>query len=140
MVKLLIGHKGSGKTNQMVQLANDCIEKGAGSIIFINKNHRLMYELNYKIRVICMEDFEHITNIDEYIGFLYGIISSDHDIETIFIDSILKHADVSLGDLPVFLKRLSGISEIYDLDFVVSVSAEKEEMIGVELNNYEVLN
>lgn len=83
MVKLLIGHKGSGKTNQMVQLANDCIEKGAGSIIFINKNHRLMYELNYKIRVICMEDFEHITNIDEYIGFLYGIISSDHDIETI---------------------------------------------------------
>ena len=117
MVKLLIGHKGSGKTNQMVQLANDCIEKGAGSIIFINKNH-----------------------IDEYIGFLYGIISSDHDIETIFIDSILKHADVSLGDLPVFLKRLSGISEIYDLDFVVSVSAEKEEMIGVELSNYEVLN
>lgn len=87
-----------------------------------------------------MEDFEHITNIDEYIGFLYGIISSDHDIETIFIDSILKHADVSLGDLPVFLKRLSGISEIYDLDFVVSVSAEKEEMIGVELGNYEVLN
>ena len=140
MVKLLIGHKGSGKTNQMVQLANDCIEKGAGSIIFINKNHRLMYELNDKIRVICMEDFEHITNIDEYIGFLYGIISSDHDIETIFIDSILKHADVSLGDLPVFLKRLSGISEIYDLDFVVSVSAEKEEMIGVELSNYEVLN
>ena len=140
MVKLLIGHKGSGKTNQMVQLANDCIEKGAGSIIFINKNHRLMYELNYKIRVICMEDFVHITNIDEYIGFLYGIISSDHDIETIFIDSILKHADVSLGDLPVFLKRLSGISEIYDLDFVVSVSAEKEEMIGVELSNYEVLN
>ena len=51
MVKLLIGHKGSGKTNQMVQLANDCIEKGAGSIIFINKNHRLMYELNYKIPV-----------------------------------------------------------------------------------------
>ena len=140
MVKLLIGHKGSGKTNQMVQLANDYIEKGAGSIIFINKNHRLMYELNYKIRVICMEDFEHITNIDEYIGFLYGIISSDHDIETIFIDSILKHADVSLGDLPVFLKRLSGISEIYDIDFVVSLSAEKEEMICVDLSNYEVLN
>ena len=49
-----------------------------------------------------MEDYEHITNIDEYIGFIYGIISSDHDIEMIFIDSILKHADVSLGDLPEF--------------------------------------
>ena len=76
MVKLLIGHKGSGKTNTMVQLANESIEKSNGSIVFINKNHRLMYELNFKIRVICMEDFEHITNIDEYIGFLYGIFRS----------------------------------------------------------------
>lgn len=140
MVKLLIGHKGSGKTNTMVQLANESIGKSNGSIVFINKNHRLMYELNFKIRVICMEDFEHITNIDEYIGFLYGIISSDHDIEMIFIDSILKHADVSLGDLPVFIERLKSISETYDIDFIVSVSAEKEEMIGVDFNNCEILN
>ena len=112
MVKLLIGHKGSGKTNQMLKLANEGIENAAGSIVFINKNHRLMYELSYRIRVICMEDFEHITNIDEYIGFLYGIISSDHDIETIFIDSILKHADVSMGDLPDFIERLKVISEV----------------------------
>ena len=140
MVKLLVGHKGTGKTKQMIDLANEQVEQSNGSLIFINKNSRLMYDLKYKIRVVCMEEYEHITNSDEYIGFIYGIISSDHDIETIFIDSILKHADVSLGDLPVFLKRLSGISEIYDLDFVVSVSAEKEEMIGVELSNYEVLN
>ena len=140
MVKLLIGHKGSGKTNQMLKLANESIETAAGSIVFINKNHRLMYELSYRIRVICMEDYEHITNIDEYIGFLYGIISSDHDIETIFIDSILKHADVSMGDLPEFIERLKVISEIYGPDFVVSISAEKEEMIGVDFNGIEVLN
>ena len=140
MVKLLIGHKGSGKTGQMVQLANDSIEESNGSIIFINKNHRLMYELNYKIRVICMEDFEHITNIDEYIGFIYGIISSDHDIETIFIDSILKHADVSLGDLPEFIDRLKAISKIYGLDFLVIVIADKEEMIGVDFDGCQILN
>ena len=140
MVKLLIGHKGSGKTNQMLKLANEGIENAAGSIVFINKNHRLMYELSYRIRVICMEDFEHITNIDEYIGFLYGIISSDHDIETIFIDSILKHADVSMGDLPDFIERLKVISEVYGPDFVVSISAEKEEMIGVDFTGCEILN
>ena len=140
MVKLLIGHKGSGKTNQMLKLANENIESAAGSVVFINKNHRLMYELSYRIRVICMEDFEHITNIDEYIGFIYGIISSDHDIELIFIDSILKHADVSLGDLPEFIDRLKAISEIYGVDFVVSVSAEKEEMIGVNFDGCEILN
>ena len=133
MVKLLIGHKGSGKTGQMVQLANDSVKESNGSIIFINKNHRLTYELAHEIRVICMED-------DEYIGFVYGIISSDHDIETIFIDSILKHVDVSLGDLPEFIDRLKAISKLFDLNFVVSVSAEKEEMIGVNFDGCEILN
>lgn len=140
MVKLLIGHKGSGKTNQMIQMANDNVKTSDGSIVFINKNQRLMYELSYRIRVICMEDYEHITNIDEYIGFIYGIISSDHDIEMIYIDSILKHADVSLGDLPEFIDRLKAISELYGLDFTVSVSAEKEEMIGVNFEGCEIMN
>lgn len=140
MVKLLIGHKGTGKTKQMIDLANEQIENSKGSIIFINKNSRLMYDLKYRIRVVCMEEYEHVTNSDEYIGFLYGIISSDHDIETIYIDSILKHADFSLGDLPEFLTRLKDISKNYGMDFVVSLSAEKEEMIGVDFAEFEVLN
>ena len=140
MVKLLIGHKGTGKTKQMIDLANEQVLDSKGSIIFINKNSRLMYDLKYRIRVVCMEEYEHVTNSDEYIGFLYGIISSDHDIETIYIDSILKHADFSLGDLPEFLTRLQDISKNYGMDFVVSLSAEKEEMIGVDFAEYEVLN
>ena len=140
MVKLLIGHKGTGKTKMMVEMANDEVERSHGSVIFINKNSRLMYDLKYRIRVVCMEDYEHITNSDEYIGFIYGIISSDHDIETIYIDSILKHADFSLGDLPEFLTRLTNISKNYGMDFVVSLSAEKEEMIGVDLSEYEIVN
>ena len=140
MVKLLVGHKGTGKTKRMIDLANNQVENSNGSVIFINKNSRLMYDLKYRIRVVCMEEYEHITNSDEYIGFIYGIISSDHDIETIFIDSILKHADFSLGDLPEFLTRLKNISKNYGMDFVVSLSAEKEEMIGVDFSEYEVLN
>jgi hypothetical protein len=140
MVKLLVGHKGSGKTKQMIDIANQSVESSRGSIIFINKDQRLMYDLKYRIRVICMEDFEHVTNSDEYIGFLYGIISSDHDIETIFVDSILKHADFKMSDLPEFIDRLKDISKNYGMDFVVSVSAEKEEMVGVDFEGCEILN
>ena len=140
MVKLLVGHKGSGKTKQMIQLANDMVDTCHGSLVFINKNSRLTFDLKYQIRVICMDDFPHITNSDEYIGFIYGIISSDHDIETIYIDSILKHADFSLGDLPEFLTRLKNISKNYGMDFVVSLSAEQEEMIGVDFSDYEIVN
>jgi hypothetical protein len=139
MVKLLVGRKGSGKTKSMIQLANDRVEKSDGNVVFVNKNHRLMYDLKYKIRVVCMEEYEQITNSDEYIGFLYGIISSDHDIEVIFIDSILKHADVNISDLPEFLSRLREISEKYEIEFIVSISATTEE-IGDISSQYEILN
>ena len=140
MVSLLIGHKGSGKTKRMAEMANEKLETTDGSIVFINKNQRLMYDLKYQIRVVCMDEYESITNSDEYIGFIYGIISSDHDIELIFIDSILKHADFKLSDLPEFLERLTKISSKHGPSFIVSLSADKEELGGVDFTNFEILN
>ena len=139
MVKLLIGHKGSGKTKKMIDLANSSLNTVNGSVVFINRNSRLMYDLKYRIRVICMEDFEQIRNIDEYIGFIYGIISQDHDIELIFIGSILKFADVTFSNIEDFLARLDLISRTYGMDFVVSLSATREEL-GDYLDKYEILN
>ncbi|MDR0854454.1 MAG: hypothetical protein LBN34_08815 [Clostridiales Family XIII bacterium] len=130
MVNLIVGHKGTGKTKLMIDQANDRAAKSDGHVVFINKNHRLMYDLVHDIRVVCMEDYEEITNSDEYVGFLYGIISSDHDIEAIFIDSILKHADVSTEDIPEFLARLKVISEQHDIQFIVSLSADIEDFSG----------
>ena len=140
MVKVLVGHKGTVKTKMMVDLANEQAEKANGTVLFINKNARLTYDLKHEIRVVTMEDYQGVTDSDEYIGFIYGIISSDHDIEAIYIDSILKFANFSLGDLPKFLERLDNISKQYGMDFTVSLSADKEEMIGVDFSKYEVLN
>lgn len=140
MVQLLIGHKGSGKTKSMCEMANEIVENAHGSVVFLSKNDRLIYDLKHKIRVVCMEDFSHITNADEYIGFIYGIISSDHDLEYVFIDSILKHADVNPADLPAFLTRLKNITALYGPKFVVSVSLDKDEMVGVDFTDCEILN
>ena len=57
-----------------------------------------------------------------------------------FIDSILKHADVSPADLPAFLTRLTNITKLYGVKFVVSVSLDKEEMVGIDFSDFEVLN
>ncbi len=139
MIKLLIGHKGSGKTKKMIEMANSSLDTVNGSIVYINKNARLTYDLKYKIRVISMDDFQEIVNVDEYIGFIYGIISQDHDIELIFIDSILKHADIKPENMEDFLARIAAISAKYGMDFIVSVSADREEL-GSYLDKYEVLN
>ncbi len=140
MVKVLVGNKGSGKTKKMIELANTSVEQAKGSIIFINKNTRLIYDLHYRIRVICMEDFVHITNEDEYIGFLFGIISSDNDIETIYLDGVLRHADIEVEHIPSFVKKIKEISNDYGIDFVMSISAELEELVNVDFEGIEVLN
>lgn len=138
MIKLLVGLKGSKKTNRMIESANEAIGNAEGSIIFINKNHRLMYDLKHKIRVICMEDYPKIINTDEYIGFIYGIVSGDHDIEKIYIDSVLKHAEINLEDIPSFLDRLESISKEYKIEFTVSLSAEVSDL-GSAADKYEIL-
>ena len=139
MVKLIVGRKGTGKTKMMVDLANQSEKEKDGSIVFIIKDDRLKHDLNYNIRMIVMDEYEYVTNIDEYIGFIYGILSSNHDIQEIFIDSILKHADITVHDLPVFLKRLQNISEKSSVDFIVSLSADLEEL-DASVRQYEIIN
>jgi DNA-dependent RNA polymerase auxiliary subunit epsilon len=139
MVKLILGKKGSGKTKKMIDLANDSVETKGGSIVYINKDNRVIYDLKHDIRLISMNEYEELNNSDEYIGFLYGIISSDHDIEVIFIDSILRHTHIDVKDLPKFLERIRVISKIYNIEFVVSISAEPYELEQLT-TEYEILN
>lgn len=139
MVKLIVGRKGTGKTKMMVDAANQASQEKDGSIVFIIKDDRLKHDLDREIRMIVMDEFEYVTNIDEYIGFIYGIISSNYDIQEIFIDSILKHADISVRDLPEFLKKLQNISEKYSIDFMVSLSADLEDL-DASVRQYEIIN
>ena len=139
MVKLIVGRKGTGKTKMMVDAANQASQEKDGSIVFIIKDDRLKHDLDREIRMIVMDEFEYVTNIDEYIGFIYGIISSNYDIQEIFIDSILKHADITVRDLPDFLKKLQNISEKYSIDFMVSLSADLEDL-DASVRQHEIIN
>lgn len=140
MVYLLAGPKGTGKTQQMIEQANEAAKKCNGNVVFIKKTHRDTASVTFDIRTICMDDFPAITNIDEYIGFLYGMYSSNHDIEYVFIDGILKHADISLDSIPAFIDRLKQVSKECEVEFYVSISANKEELADVNTEGCKYLN
>lgn len=141
MVNLLTGPKGSGKTQQMIELANQTEKDCKGNITFIKQSHRDTYSLSFSIRVVCMHDYAAIKNTDEYIGFLYGMVSCNSDIEVIFIDGILKHADISMENIPDFIERLKKISKDCNIDFYVSISADKAEIEEkVNLDDCQILN
>ena len=140
MVNLLTGPKGSGKTQQMIELANQQAKACNGNVVFIKNSHRDTSSVTFAIRGVCMDDYEAIKNIDEYIGFLYGMYSANHDVECIFIDGILKRDHIKAEDMPKFVERLKGISAQCGIDFYVSISADKSELSDVDLTDCKVLN
>ena len=103
MVNLITGPKGTGKTQQMIELANEKVKTSNGNVVFIKKSHRNTTTLDFGVRAICMEDYPDILTMDEFIGFLYGMVAGNHDIDTIFIDSVLKQADISLNNISAFM-------------------------------------
>jgi hypothetical protein len=132
MVNLLIGQKGSGKTQKMIDLANEKVKDCNGNVVFIKKTHRDTASVSFDIRTICLDDIPAISNTDAYIGFLYGMSSANHDIECVFIDALLKHADVTLETLPSFVAKLNKLASECDIQFYVSVSADPADVAGIE--------
>lgn len=140
MVNLVTGPKGSGKTKQMIELANEKVKSSNGNIVLIKKSHKDTYSVDFNVRAICMADYKDITTLEEFVGFLYGMVAGNHDIETIFIDGVLKQADITLDSLPDFMQALNKISADNNIEFYISVSTAKENIQDIDNPNYNVLN
>jgi len=131
MVNLLTGQKGSGKTQLMIESANKKVKECDGNVIFIKNSHNDTISLSFDVRAVCMADYPSIRNIDDYTGFLYGMISANSDIQVIFIDAILKQTNIELENIPRFIDRLDNISKRHGVEFFVSISANKEDLAAV---------
>lgn len=129
MVQIIAGRKGKGKTKHLLDMANDSIKKAIGSIVYLDKSSKHMYELNNRIRLINVNEFP-ITTSQGFVGFISGIISQDHDIETMFLDSFLKLACLEGEDISETIATLENLSAKYDVNFVLSVSMDGGEMPG----------
>lgn len=130
MVNLLTGPKGSGKTQKMMELANEQVKACKGNLVFLKNSHRDTRNVGFDIRVVCMDDYPAITNTDEYIGFLYGMYSANHDLECVFIDGLMKQSRINLENVPTFVSRIKKLSEECGVDFYVSLSASRNELTG----------
>lgn len=127
MVQLIVGNKGKGKTKHLLEKVNLQVKETKGNIVYLDKSTKHMYELNNKVRLIDVSQYM-ITNHDEFVGFICGIISQDHDLEQMFLDSFLKIACLENEDITPVIEKLEKISQNYGIDFVLSVSMDESEL------------
>ena len=127
MIQIITGEKGKGKTRILLNKVNEAAAAASGNMVFLDKNTKKMFELNNKVRLINVREYL-ISNHNEFIGFISGIISQDHDLEQIYLDNFLDISTSKPEDVPVLLDKLNKLSETFHIEFIISISIEKSDI------------
>ena len=127
MVQLIVGKKGKGKTKHLLDKVNSEVQNVSGNIVYLDKSTKHMYELNNKIRLIDVSSYM-ISNSDEFVGFICGIISQDHDLQQMYFDSFLKIACAEEIDINPIINKLEAVSQKFGVVFILSISRDEAEL------------
>ncbi len=121
MVKIIMGLKGTGKTKTLIEMVNGSAAEEHGSVICVEKDHKLRYDISHKARLVSAADY----NINDYAGFygfICGIIAGNFDITDIYIDSITKICgkNESMDDLSKFIEAIDKLTDHINITMTVS--------------------
>ena len=127
MVEIIAGKKGKGKTKYLLDKVNTSVENAPGNIVYLDKSQKHMHELSNKVRLINVGDYP-ISNCDEFLGFIGGIVSQDYDLQEMYLDSFLTIANLADDQLVHAIEKLDIISEKFNVKFVLSVSKDEADL------------
>ncbi len=128
MVQLIVGKKGKGKTKIILDMVNKEVSTASGNIVYLDKGNDHMYELNNKVRLINVKDYG-VANADEFVGFIRGIVSQDHDLEQIYFDGFLNISCIEGTDqVEQVVHKLDSISNTYGFKVIASISLDETEL------------
>ncbi len=127
MIKLILGKKGSGKSKQIVEMANNIATEAKGDIVFIDDDKRYMYDLKHEIRFVNISEYK-VDDISKFYGFVCGMLSQDFDISHIFIDGIKNMLGKNLIEMEPLFDDLNEILTKNNVKAVIVMSTDMEVM------------
>lgn len=127
MVQLIVGEKGKGKTKHLLDKVNTEVKNVSGNIVYLDKSAKHMYELNNKVRLIDVSDY-FINSSNEFLGYIAGIISQDHDLQQMYFDGFLAMSGTTLEEFPAAVEKLEKYSDKFGVDFILSISVSEKEL------------
>lgn len=125
MIQVILGKKGSGKSKQIVDMANKLVDEAEGDIVFIDDDNRCMLDLKHEIRFVNCSEYN-VDDVNKFYGFVCGMISQDFDISHIFIDGIKNMVHSELADMAGLFKDLDGVLKKNSVKAVIVISADPE--------------
>ncbi|MBE6065190.1 hypothetical protein [Clostridium cochlearium] len=126
MIQVFCDQRGAGKSKKLIQMANEKAVDNKGHIVFIDDDRRAMFELHRNIRFISTSDFNLKSDYKSFYGFLCGMLSSNYDIDTIYIDGLFNIVNLDNEDAALLFFELEKLEEEYSLDIYINVNEEND--------------
>lgn len=82
---------------------------------------------NRSVPFVNVEEYS-VSSAEMFLGFLGGMLASNYDVKTVFIDAFLKLIKIDLADAKWFFDSLEKYAQKHDVTFVLSVSADPEAL------------
>lgn len=121
MVKVIMGLKGSGKTKQLVKEINEAVQSESGSVVCIELGKGLMYDIDYRVRLIDAKDYS--INTDTLLkGFISGLHAGNFDITHVFIEGLYKLIGDDRAQGEEFITWCDAFGKANDMRFTITVS------------------
>ena len=135
MVYLILGLKGSGKTKSLVERVKHAVEEENGSVVCIEKDKNLTYDIPYTVRLVHASDYK-FSSIEFFKGFISGLHAANYDISHVFIDNFLKMFDeTDMDKIADLLDELDAFGEKEGIKFTISATVDPET-VGERIKKY----
>lgn len=128
MIQVFFNHRGSGKSKNLINLANEEASNCKGNLVYIDNSNKRMLQLDSKIRLISLEDFD-LFGPEQFYGLLCGIKSRDYDVESIYIDGLCDMLNnLNLDEVKNYFCRLESFSKSMDVNVYITLHGEERNI------------
>ena len=129
MIQLITGAKGSGKTKQIIDMANANVDTAKGNIVFVTDTDRYMFDIRHQVRIINADCLKKNGAICEHalIGFIKGVLAGNHDIETLYIDGAHRLLGKTVNEMQDFFEDIYEVAKRTETKMVLTVSEDEDK-------------
>ena len=127
MIQVIYGAKGSGKTKQIVDQANEYAKTAKGVVVYVDRSNHRLHDLHRNVRLVDASYYD-LKSQHDILSFIKGMLAANFDIEQIYIDGIARLLDCNVAELGELYAGLELISKEHNVNFVITASGAKEEL------------
>lgn len=127
MVRVFCNKRGSGKTKNLIKLANQQLNEIKGESVYIDDDSRYIRQVDRRIRFVATDEFN-IKSCESFYGLLCGLVSENYDIENIYIDGLLNITSCSVKDTAYLFRKIIDLSKNFKINIYMNINNDQADV------------